>query len=106
VRNGNVAAVIFPIREAASATARRLLAQFGIVALIGGGTRPCMRISTTQEMEYLGLLDRDSPEPPWLIAELNRQLVALRRFDQCFCDADWRPHSVGARRKADRRTGP
>jgi hypothetical protein len=30
-----------------------------------------------------------------LIREMSRRLDALRRFDQYFCDGDFRPHSSG-----------
>jgi hypothetical protein len=50
-----------------------------------------MRFATTQEMEYLGSMDRDGAKEKRLIHEMSRQLDALRRFDQYFCDADWQP---------------
>jgi hypothetical protein len=52
-----------------------------------------MRFSTTQEMEYLGSIDHESATELRLIDELSRRLDALRRFDQYFCEADWRPRS-------------
>jgi hypothetical protein len=49
-----------------------------------------MWFATTHEMEYLDSRDRVGAEKQ-LITEASRQLDALRRFDQYFCDADWRP---------------
>jgi hypothetical protein len=60
-----------------------------------------MRVSTTQEMEYLGSLDRGGVKESQLVDELSRQLDALRRFDQCFCDADWKPRSGRCRASGD-----
>jgi hypothetical protein len=50
-----------------------------------------MKFDATQEMEYLGSMERPGEKEPPLVHELSRQLDALRRFDQCFCDADWKP---------------
>jgi hypothetical protein len=36
-------------------------------------------------------MDPDFAKDASLIDELGRKLDALRRFDQYFCDADWRP---------------
>jgi hypothetical protein len=51
-----------------------------------------MRSAATNEIEYLGRIEGTSTANPRLIREMSRRLDALRRFDQSFCDADWRPH--------------
>jgi hypothetical protein len=42
-------------------------------------------------MEYLGAARGLNREDAKLVKELGRRLDALRRFDQFFGDADWRP---------------
>jgi hypothetical protein len=49
-----------------------------------------MRFATRQEIEYLSAMDGNGRDHK-LIRELSRQLDALRRYDQCFSEADWRP---------------
>jgi hypothetical protein len=51
-----------------------------------------MRWEAIQEMEYLSA-SRGRTEDPNLARELGRQLETLRRYDQYFCDADWRRYS-------------
>jgi hypothetical protein len=50
-----------------------------------------MRFATRQEIEYLGSHEADSANDSTLIDEMTRQLDALRRFDQYYSKADWRP---------------
>ena len=52
-----------------------------------------MRNAATNEIEYLGNLEGATAENPRLIREMSRRLDALRRFDQSFCEADFRPHA-------------
>ena len=52
-----------------------------------------MRFARSNEIEYLGDIEGATAKNPRLIHEMSRQLDALRRFDQNFCDADFRPHS-------------
>ncbi len=52
-----------------------------------------MRFATFDEIEYLGKIAGDSSADPYLIREMAQRLDALRRFDQSFCDADYRPHA-------------
>jgi hypothetical protein len=51
-----------------------------------------MRFASSNEIEYLGNIEGTSAEDPKLIREMCQRLDALRRFDQNFSDADWRPH--------------
>jgi hypothetical protein len=62
-----------------------------------------MRFAASREMEYLGTTRGRNTEDLRLIEELGRRLEALRRYDQYFCDADWRPQSgpKGLPRSAD-----
>jgi hypothetical protein len=50
-----------------------------------------MRFATRTEIEYLSSLDSQGDGDIKLIREMSRRLDALRRYDQCFCEADWRP---------------
>ncbi len=50
-----------------------------------------MRSATWNEIEYLGAIEGTTAEDPKLVHEMWQRLEALRRFDQNFCDADWRP---------------
>jgi hypothetical protein len=50
-----------------------------------------MPFATRQEIEYLGSHEANSVNNATLIDEMTRQLDALRRFDQNFSQADWRP---------------
>jgi hypothetical protein len=52
-----------------------------------------MRWAAKQEMEYLGALRGRNTEDSNLVRELGRRLEALRRYDQYFCDEDWRPRT-------------
>jgi hypothetical protein len=57
-----------------------------------------MRFATRNEIEYLHSIDGDTDADAGTIDEMTRQLDALRRFDQNFSRADWRPeHNRGAR---------
>ncbi len=58
-----------------------------------------MRLAV-QEMKYLGEARGRNAEDANLARELGRRLEALRRYDQHFCDSDWRP-----RKRADRQAG-
>jgi hypothetical protein len=49
--------------------------------------------ATSNEIEYLGDIEGATAENPLLIREMARRLDALRRFDQSFSDADFRPHA-------------
>jgi hypothetical protein len=49
--------------------------------------------ATSNEIEYLGDIEGIAAENPLLIREMARRLDALRRFDQSFSDADFRPHT-------------
>jgi hypothetical protein len=63
-----------------------------------------MQFATRHEIEYLSSMDGNGREDSKLIREMSRRLDALRRYDQCFDEADWRPrrtpdgHSNGAQR--------
>jgi len=57
-----------------------------------------MRGAARYEMEYLGAARGRNREDAKLVQELGRRLDALRRFDQCFGDADWRPRTRGSAR--------
>jgi hypothetical protein len=50
-----------------------------------------MRGAANNEMEYLGAIRGRNSEDANLARELGRRLEALRRYDQHFCNADWRP---------------
>jgi hypothetical protein len=50
-----------------------------------------MRFATKQEIEYLSNNDTMAGRDDKLIYDLARRLDALRRYDQHFCVADWRP---------------
>lgn len=49
-----------------------------------------MRFATSDEMEYLGKVQGATADP-CLIHEMAQRLEALRRFDQSFSEADYRP---------------
>lgn len=55
-----------------------------------------MRSVRSNEIEYLGDIEGATPKNRELIREMSRRLDALRRFDQYFCDGDFRPHSSGS----------
>ena len=55
-----------------------------------------MRGAARYEMEYLGAARGRNREDAKLVQELGRRLDALRRFDQFFGDADWRPRARGS----------
>jgi hypothetical protein len=55
-----------------------------------------MRSVRSNEIEYLGNIEGATSKDRRLIREMSRRLDALRRFDQYFCDADFRPHSSGS----------
>jgi len=57
-----------------------------------------MRCAARKEMEYLGAIRGRNPEEASLAQELGRRLDALRRYDQYFCDGDWRPRSRRGKR--------
>jgi hypothetical protein len=50
-----------------------------------------MRSSAWNEIEYLGAVEGVAAKDANWVREMWRRLDALRRFDQNFCDADWRP---------------
>ena len=50
-----------------------------------------------QEMKYLGEAQGRNSEDANLARELGRRLEALRRYDQHFCDSDWRPRKRAGR---------
>jgi hypothetical protein len=50
-----------------------------------------MQFSSCSEIEYLGAIDRMGAADQKLVQEMSHRLIALRRFDQNFCDADWHP---------------
>ena len=52
-----------------------------------------MEFTARSEMEYLGSVGRTSDDLS-LIRDLSLRLDALRRYDQHFSDADWRPERV------------
>lgn len=45
-----------------------------------------MRFATCNEIEYLSASDGRTANDEELVRELSRQLDALRRYDQYFCD--------------------
>jgi hypothetical protein len=49
-----------------------------------------MRVATRTEIEYLSSIDGHGMDAK-MIREMSRRLDALRRYDQCFDEADWRP---------------
>ncbi len=49
------------------------------------------------EIEYLSALDGKAFQDPVVIREMARRLDALRRYDQHFYDADWRPDRASMR---------
>jgi hypothetical protein len=58
--------------------------------------------ATRDEIEYLNSRAQESDQNPMLVREMCRRLDALRRYDQHFSTADWRPdrsarHSNDAR---------
>ena len=55
-----------------------------------------MRGAARYEMEYLSAARGRNREDANLARELGRRLDALRRYDQLFGAADWRPHRRGA----------
>jgi hypothetical protein len=54
-----------------------------------------MRGAARYEMEYLSAARGRNREDANLAQELGRRLDALRRYDQFFGDADWRPRTRG-----------
>jgi hypothetical protein len=54
------------------------------------------------EMEYLGAARGEEVQDPSLARELGRRLEALRRYDQYFCDADWRPRRSPTRQASSK----
>jgi hypothetical protein len=52
-----------------------------------------MRGAARYEMEYLSAAQGRNREDSNLAQELGRRLDALRRYDQFFGDADWRPRT-------------
>jgi hypothetical protein len=55
-----------------------------------------MRGAARYEMEYLSAARGRNREDAMLAQELGRRLDALRRYDQLFGDADWRPRNRGS----------
>ena len=58
----------------------------------------------TREMEYLGATRDGTLEDEHLAQELGRRLEALRRYDQHFCDSDWRPRENRIRQSRRKRS--
>jgi hypothetical protein len=54
-----------------------------------------MKCAARYEMEYLDAARGRNREDASLAQELGRRVDALRRYDQYFSDADWRPRSRG-----------
>jgi hypothetical protein len=50
-----------------------------------------MQFATRHEIEYLSNHDKVAVADATFVHEMARQLDALRRYDQHFCDADWLP---------------
>jgi hypothetical protein len=50
-----------------------------------------MQFAAKREIEYLSGNDRVTAADTAFIHEMARRLDALRRYDQHFSDADWRP---------------
>ena len=57
-----------------------------------------------EEMEYIGAVWGRNAEDRTFVEELGRRLNALRCYDQCFCEADFRPNSQRPVRAAKRRS--
>jgi hypothetical protein len=55
-----------------------------------------MRGAARYEMEYLRATRGRNRDDANLALELGRRLDALRRYDQLFGDADWRPRTRDA----------
>jgi hypothetical protein len=55
-----------------------------------------MRSAAGYEMEYLSAARGRNGDDSNLAQELGRRLDALRRYDQLFGDADWRPRIRGS----------
>lgn len=51
-----------------------------------------MSSATRNEIEYLSSIEGNEAADAKLIRDMSRRLDALRRFDQNFSAADWRPH--------------
>ncbi len=49
------------------------------------------------EIEYLSSMDGKAFQDPIVIREMARRLDALRRYDQHFYDASWRPDRTSLR---------
>jgi hypothetical protein len=63
-----------------------------------------MRAARSNEIEYLAQIEGTTAKNRGLIREMVRRLDALRRFDQNFCDADFRPHSRASSWRPDSTT--
>jgi hypothetical protein len=68
-----------------------------------GGETEAMVFATRNEIEYLNSRAEVSEQNPVLVREMCRRLDALRRYDQHFCDADWRPDRSGLQSRNGRR---
>lgn len=53
-------------------------------------------------MDYLGSIEASGGEELSLIREMSRRLEALRRYDQCFSEADWRPQREPGRQESSK----
>jgi hypothetical protein len=53
-----------------------------------------MWFTTRKEIEYLNSVDPKTVGNRRLVEELSRRLDALRRYDQHYSDADWRPAQI------------
>ena len=60
-----------------------------------------MRDTTQSEIEYLNSIDGNAAYDQRFIDEMSERLDALRRLDQTFSPADWRPHAFESRRRSD-----
>jgi len=70
-----------------------------------GGEKPRQNVfASRDEIEYLNSRAEASDQSPALVREMCRRLDALRRYDQHFSDADWRPDHSG--RQARNGRGP
>jgi hypothetical protein len=92
-----------PIRRRPAGTPIALLARVSTTKSHRRGEKEIrMRVATRQEIEYLGSAD-DKLDARFM-DEMSRQLDALRRYDQYFCDADWLPENGRAAQRANIKT--
>jgi len=70
--------------------------------ITSGGETETHVFATRDEIEYLSSRG-DASENPDLVREMCRRLYALRRYDQHFSDADWRPDRSSRQARNGRR---